>query len=148
MATKAIVAAELRPGTGDPRGMNEGVPAADSPVYWESLCIWLTNELKDVSATLVRLEQNTSRLESHSHPVESVTTRLTPNGVRTIAIALRINGQNRTFEIAGPNSVSITRNSAGRVTTVAIRNYEGAIVLHLCGPLPVSCAPSANAWGE
>ena len=135
-------------GTDDPAALKANLPITDSPAYWETLCSWLTSELKGVSASLERLEQNCSRLESHFHPLESITTRVASNEVRTITITLRTNGHTHAFEIAGPDSVTVTRNPAGRITTVAIRTPEAALVLHSCGPLPVPCAPSANAWGE
>lgn len=128
--------------------MKPNVSKTHSPAYWEAFSNWLTNELKGVSASLERLEQNCSRLESHFHPLESITARVALNEVRTITITLRTNGHTRSFEIAGPDSVTVTRNPAGRITTVAIRNPEAALVLHPCGPLPVPCAFSANAWGE
>jgi hypothetical protein len=123
-------------------------PATRAPNYWETLCIWLTNELYGVSASVERRERNCSRLESHFHPLERFTTRVTSNGVRVIAIGVRTNGHTRVFEVAGPNSVTFRWNSAGRPKAVEIRNEEGVIILHFCGAVPAAPASSANAWGE
>jgi hypothetical protein len=124
------------------------VLATGTPAYWEALCAWLNQELKGISASVERREGKCSRLESHFHPLEDLATHVTPNGVRVVAITLRTNGHTRTFEVAGPNSVTAKRNAAGALMTVEIRNQEGALVLHFCGSVPASPSFSANAWGE
>lgn len=120
-----------------------------SPENWETLCTWLTNELHGVAGSVERRAGSSSRLENHFHPVESFLARLSTNNVRIIAITVRTNGHTRTFEIAGPTSVTLKRNPAGRPTMLEIRGAEDAIVLHFCGPIPTPFpAASANSWGE
>lgn len=134
--------------TDDQQVIEADVLSTASPAYWEELCAWLKKELKGVSASVERREGKCSRLESHFHPLEDFATRVTQNGVRTLAITVRTNGHTRTFEVAGPDSVTAKRNAAGRLTAVEIRNPEGALVLHFCGPLPAPSSFTANSWGE
>lgn len=147
MTSKMAIQDERVP-TEDQRVMKADVLPPGTPDYWEELCAWLRKELKGVSASIERREGKCSKLESHFHPLEDFATRITPNGVRTIAITVRTNGHTRTFEVAGPDSVTAKRNAAGRFTAVEIRNSEGALVLHFCGPVPASPPFTANSWGE
>jgi hypothetical protein len=147
MASKLAIKDERVP-TEDQRVMEADVLSTGSSDYWEELCTWLRKELKGISTSVERREGKCSRLESHFHPLEDFATRITPNGVRTLAITVRTNGHTRTFEVAGPDSVTAKRNAAGRLTSVEIRNAEGALVLHFCGPVPVSRPFTANSWGE
>lgn len=146
--TSKMAIPDARVPTEDQRVMNAEVLSTEAPGYWETLCAWLREELKGISTSIERREGKCSRLESHFHPLVDFATRVTPNGVRTIAITVRTNGHIRTFEVAGPDSITIKRNAAGRLITVEIRGPEGALVLHFCGPVPLSSSFSANAWGE
>lgn len=132
----------------EPTAMIPAIPTAGSEIDWESFCLWLTNELHGVAVSLEQREGTCSRLESHFHPLENFTTRLTPNGVRIVTVTIRTNGHSRAFEISGPNSVTVRRNPAGRTTRLEIRNDEGSFVLYFCPPLPAPPTLSANAWGE
>ena len=148
MIDKATAKFEQGTRTQDASVMKPAVQMTVSPDDWEQLCRWLTNELHGIAASVERREGSNSRLENHFHPVESLATRVTANSVRTIVITVRTNGHTRAFEIAGPDSVTLKRNPAGRPRTLEIRNAEGAIVLHFCGPFPVMPRSTANAWGE
>jgi|SRR6185437_6640862 len=94
--------------------MKPAVQMTVSPDDWEELCRWLTNALHGIAASVERREGGNSRLESHFHPVENLAIRVTANNVRTIVITVRTNGHTRAFEIAGPDSVTLKRNPAGR----------------------------------
>lgn len=128
--------------------MMPAISTAGSEIDWKSLCVWLTHDLHDVAVSVERREGKCSRLETHFHPLESFATRVTPNGVRIVTVTVRTNGHSRAFEIPGPNSVTVRRNPAGRATRAEIRNDEGSIIMHFCGPLPIQATSSANAWGE
>ena len=56
-----------------------------SPPSWETLCGWLTRDLRGMMTTIERREKDGDWvMESLSFPMESVTTHMTSNGVRVI----------------------------------------------------------------
>jgi hypothetical protein len=60
---------------------------------WETLCGWLTRDLRGMMTTIERREKGGDWVvECLSFPMESVTTHITSNGVRVISVGIRING--------------------------------------------------------
>jgi hypothetical protein len=148
MTNSMAATLETRPRTGDSITMRPEPPVSDSPAYWQALCSWLTNQVQGISVSIERRDGKLARLESHFHPLQSISTHLTPNGVRTIAMTVRTSGHLRAFEVAGPDAVTVKWNPAGRLTRIEIHNQEGAMVLHFSVPLPAQPSASSNAWGE
>jgi hypothetical protein len=133
--------------------VQEQEKAAAMPVlpisWWEGLCCWLTMNLKGMEMTLERREGGGEwKVECLSHPLQSVTTHQTPNGVQIVCIKAGMNGNSRIFEIAGPDSITLYRDPAGFPVRVEIRNQDVQVVLCFSGPLEPQVRQSSNAWGE
>src|SRR5215468_6198732 len=96
---------------------NPGVAGPEQPLSrasWQILCAWLTHDLKGMETTIERRAPNGEWVvECVSYPLESVSTRWTRHGVQVIAIKLKVNGNIRLFEVAGPNALDVRRNAAG-----------------------------------
>ncbi|HEX3094709.1 MAG TPA: hypothetical protein VHW72_18875 [Candidatus Angelobacter sp.] len=117
--------------------------------WWEGLCCWLTTNLKDMEMTLERREGDGEwKMECLSHPLESVTTHRTPNGVQILSINVGVNGKSRVFQIAGPSSIMLYKDTAGFPIRVEISSQSVQTVLCFSGPLEPAEKHSSNAWGE
>ncbi|MGB9120029.1 MAG: hypothetical protein WCE73_05385 [Candidatus Angelobacter sp.] len=116
---------------------------------WETLCGWLTRDLRGMMTTIERREKGGDWVvECRSFPMESVTTRMTSNGVRVISVGIRINGSCKLFEISGPNSIGLRRNAAGWPIRVELGYEEGQLVLLFSGQMDPERRSSRNTWGE
>jgi hypothetical protein len=116
---------------------------------WETLCEWLTRDLRGMMTTIERREKGGDWVvECQSFPMESVTTRMTPNRVRLICVAIRVNGSRKLFEVPGPNSIVVHRNAAGWPTRVELGYEEGQFVLLFSGQINPERRSSSNTWGE
>jgi hypothetical protein len=117
--------------------------------WWEGLCCWLTTALKGMEMTLERREGNDEwKVECLSRPLESVTTHSTPNGIQVLSISAGTNGKSRIFEIAGPDSIMLSRDPAGFPVRVEMKNQEVQVLLCFSGPIESPLRQSSNAWGE
>lgn len=117
--------------------------------WWEGLCCWLTANLKGMGMTLERREGGGEwEVECLSHPLESVTTHQTLNGVQILSISAGMNGNSKTFEIAGPDSITLSRDPAGFPVRVEMKNQEVQVLLCFSGPIEPQKRQSSNAWGE
>jgi hypothetical protein len=116
---------------------------------WETLCDWLTRDLRNMEATIERCSKAGEWVvECVSYPLESVTTHETPNGVRVISIAVRIDGRTKLFEVFGPNSLGVRRNAAGWPVRIELGYEEGQLVLIFSGQMDPPRRSSSNSWGE
>jgi hypothetical protein len=133
--------------------INEPVKAALAqllpPTWWEGLCGWLTANLKDMEMSLERREAGGDwNVECLLRPLQEVTTHQTPNGVQILSIRVGMNGKSRIFELAGPESISLSNDAAGFPVRVEIRSHDSELVLVSSGPLDPQKKQSSNAWGE
>jgi hypothetical protein len=118
--------------------------------WWEGLCCWLATTLKGMEMTLERRceAEGEWKVECLSHPLESITTHQTPNGVQIISIGASIDGKSRIFEFAGANSITLFKDPAGLPVRVEIRNEDERVLLCFAGPIEPQTRQSSNAWGE
>jgi hypothetical protein len=116
--------------------------------WWEGLCCWLTTTLKGIEMTLERREGGGEwQVECLSHPLQRVTTHET-NGVQILCISADMNGNSKIFEIAGPNSIALSRDPAGFPVKVEIKSQDVQVVLCFSGLVEPQSRHSSNAWGE
>jgi hypothetical protein len=116
---------------------------------WESLCGWLTQELRGIMTTVERREGDGDWVvECLSSPMESVTTRVTSNGIRVLSVSICMNGHRKLFEISGPNSIGLRRNAAGWPLRVDLGYEEGRLALIFSGQMDPQRRSSSNGWGE
>jgi hypothetical protein len=119
------------------------------PSWWEGLCCWLTNNLRDMEMTLERRENGGDwKVECISHPLQSITTHFTANGVQVVSIIASVGGKPRTFDVAGPDSITLYRDPAGFPVKVDIRNQDVQVVMCFSGEIEPQRRQSSNAWGE
>lgn len=122
------------------------LPAA----WWEGLCCWLTTALKGMEMTLERRREAEGewKVECISHPLESITTHQTPNGVQVISISASIDGKVRLFEFAGASSITLFKDPAGFPVRVEIRKDDEQLLMCFAGPTEPQARQSSNSWGE
>jgi hypothetical protein len=118
--------------------------------WWEGLCCWLATTLKGMEMTLQRRREADGEweVECLPHPLESITTHQTPNGVQIIWIGASIDGKTRVFEFAGANSITLFKDPAGFPARVEIRNEEEQLLLCFTGPIEPQTRQTSNSWGE
>jgi hypothetical protein len=120
-----------------------------SASFWETLCEWLTRDLRGMMTTIERREKGGDWVvECQSFPMETVTTHMMSNGVRVISVGLRVNGNRKLFEVPGPNSIGVRRNAAGWPIRVELGYEEGQLVLLFSGQMDPARRSSSNTWGE
>ncbi|HLY92842.1 MAG TPA: hypothetical protein VKQ89_06265 [Candidatus Angelobacter sp.] len=121
------------------------LPAA----WWDGLCGWLTDNLKNVEMTLERRREDDRewKVECVSHPLESVSTH-EANGVQIISITAGIDGKSRVFEFAGPHSITLFKDPAGFPVRVEIANENETLLLCFAGPIEPQTKQTSNSWGE
>lgn len=117
---------------------------------WEALCCWLQSNLKNIEMTLERRREGEGewKVECISHPLQSVTTHQTQNGVQIISISASIDGKSRVFEISGPGSITLFKDPAGFPVRVEIRNDSEQVLLCFTGAIEPQTKQSSNSWGE
>jgi hypothetical protein len=59
-----------------------------------------------------------------------------------------MNGNSKIFEIAGPDSITLSRDPAGFPVSVEMKNQEIQMLLCFSGPIEPQKRQSSNAWGE
>jgi hypothetical protein len=132
-------------GLSEKSAIEQSMPAS----WWEGLCCWLTTNLKNMEMTLERREGGGEwQVECLSHPLQSVTTHQTPNGVQILSITAGMNGSSRVFEIAEPDSITLYQDPAGFPVRVELKNQRVEVLLCFSGPLEPPLRQSSNAWGE
>jgi hypothetical protein len=130
-------------------GLSSIAEASEPLCYWETLCSWLTRDLAGIKATIARrLSDGEWGLECDSHPLDSMTTHKTPNGVRIISIGVRLDGRTKLFEVAGPNSLALHWNAAGWLVRVEFGYDEGELALIFSGQMDPQKQSTGNSWGE
>lgn len=117
--------------------------------WWEGLCCWLTENLRDMEMTLERRENGGDwQVECISHPLQAISTHATANGVQVVSIIASMGGKPRTFDVAGPDSIALYRDPAGFPVRVDIHNQDGQILMCFSGHAEPPGRQSSNAWGE